>query len=186
MCVLHDLTDSFISKSDGSLPLNKQLSKSATSIDKTTISSPTSTTSGSQPDSQPPAYVVSTPLTLNEACSDSDTFTFTTMSIYDAYSASLNSASVHTPFPYGDGERHVALPELSPMSSSHRSQSPDVPESVGPLETFPKGDGISSPRPVYHRPFSPPSIYPATRPHQESSGGILVTIHRQASADEIV
>lgn len=75
-------------------------------------------------------------------------------------------------------------PALSP--SDPPSPVPSVPESVSPtFHRSPPRPGCL-PSPVYHRPFCGPSIYPMTRPHPSAQQGIVVTVHRQASVDEIV
>ncbi|TFK65310.1 STE3-domain-containing protein [Pluteus cervinus] len=96
------------------------------------------------------------------------------------------SASIYQA--YLDAHAAAAAGDLSLPSS--RSSSTSFPPSSAATPPPPEHhtqvrDGV--PSPPYHRPFSPPSAYPVSQPHPRAAPqGLWVTVHRQASADEIV
>lgn len=99
-----------------------------------------------------------------------------TISTYSYYAQSTDTMPV-----LASEDQHVPISEA--YAPRPPSPSRPYPADVPP---YTQTDPGSLPSPVYHRPFSPPSIYPIVMPHPRIEDGILVTIHRQASVDHIV
>ncbi|KIJ93455.1 hypothetical protein K443DRAFT_684535 [Laccaria amethystina LaAM-08-1] len=145
--------------------------------------------------SLPSTYTLSAPTptksdyttTTTDADTDADTYTISTFSYYDQ-----SNTDPMSPLP--STQHRIVISEAFDASRAP-SPVPSVPESVGPLSLYGVSEQdrvVVSPSPVYHRPFSPPSVYPVTVPQpsdaaalQHPHTGILVTIHRQASVDEV-
>jgi hypothetical protein len=133
-------------------------------------------------------YTLSAPTpTKSEEDTDADTYTISTFSYY-------GQSTMDPVSPLPSNQHRIVISEAFDASRAP-SPVPSVPESVGPSSIYGVTEQdrvVVSPSPVYHRPFSPPSVYPVTvsqptaaAASQNPHSGILVTIHRQASVDEI-
>lgn len=135
----------------------KQLSSATTLSSSVTIAVPSSTKG-------------------DKAEADGRSLTSSMLSIYGQTTDSMPLASSQThdsnPITISISEAYAASRPPSPVS---------FPSSVPP---YPIPDEL--PMPVYQRPFSLPSVYPVSSPHLQAENGIVVTIHRQASVDNIV
>ncbi|KAG5641596.1 hypothetical protein DXG03_004671 [Asterophora parasitica] len=137
----------------------------------------TSTAFSSTPSSH--TFTASSPTKLEEG--ESDTYSIASISSYEHSHA--HDSPTQPPFHASD---HITISNAfdAPRPLTPPGSYPPYPESV-------HDDPESLPSPGYHRPFSPPSIYPVTQPHptsptREPTSGIFVTVHRQASVDHIV
>lgn len=147
--------------------------------------------------SHPSTYTLSAPTPTKsehanhtEADTDADTYTISTFSYY-------GQSTIDPVSPLPSTQHRIVISEAFDASRAP-SPVPSVPESVGPSSVYGVTEQdrvVVSPSPTYHRPFSPPSVYPVTvsqpttaaaSASQHPHSGILVTIHRQASVDEIV
>ena len=148
--------------------------------------------------SHPSTYTLSAPTPTKsehanhtEADTDADTYTISTFSYY-------GQSTMDPVSPLPSTQHRIVISEAFDASRAP-SPVPSVPESVGPSSVYGVTEQdrvVVSPSPTYHRPFSPPSVYPVTvsqpttaaaaAASEHPHSGILVTIHRQASVDEIV
>lgn len=150
----------------------------------------------------PPSYVrmPPTPTKVHDAAAqnlkDPDSFTISTFSYYaqtddSMYLPSPSTSGTQHTYDHDYDSEHEHHISVSDAYVSSRSPSPalSVPQSIHPeLEAEPELAGaVPSSTPMFHRPFSPPSIYPVnTGPNPGAThAGILVTIHRQASVDDM-
>jgi hypothetical protein len=101
-------------------------------------------------------------------------------SILSCYGHSTDSIQA-PPSPQSHHNPHQTAISISETYAASRPPSPmTFPSSV---RTYSTPEDV--PMPAYHRPFSLPSVYPIS-PHLRPENGIIVTIHRQASVDNMV
>lgn len=130
-----------------------------------------------------------TPIKSHKAPSsaDPDSYTIATFSYYSQSTDSMrvpSPSASHAHHHYQSGH-HISISEAHAAS---RAPSPALSASASVSEDSYVEARRDPASPTFHRPFSPPSIYPIAAPHPGAgqSGNILVTIHRQASVDHIV
>lgn len=144
----------------------------------------------------PPPYIPM-PAALQKALdakedSEHDKESIVRFSNLSYYEYSHDSAYAPTPstscFPPTPSTVHVDKHESRSRSAS---PAPSVPSSVhsDELDDYNTEESTCPPVPMFHRPFSPPTVYPMTLPRpktRSASESAVVTTHRQVSVDNVV